>query len=57
MKAKINLIYNQCEDWSSQDIDRLISELTDLSNMKVEAEQDVWTEAGENINNFLTINK
>ena len=39
MKTAIQLILDQCENLSSKDIDRLVSELEDLSNMKYEAEE------------------
>jgi len=57
MIKKINDVYNQCEGWSSRDIDRLVDELKDLSDIKYtaeEASQAKWEAAGKNINNFLT---
>lgn len=41
MTTKINNVYNQVEDWSSDDIHRLISELMSLLDIKEESKDEL----------------
>lgn len=40
MKEKINDVYNICEDWTADEIRRLISELEILAGEKEEYEEE-----------------